>query len=508
MILFNKNLFKYSFVSIVLIELLSFLFFQYPAIEPWIFSLVALAALAATIKNLEWGICIVFAELVIGSFGKILVLPVGDWQLPIRMVLWGIVMVVWLVNVVKKRRIEFFHSQLFKPYLILAAVLGWGIVWGILRGNNLGAIFFDVNNYLYFALVFPVYEIFMNAPRRVPTIILSAIAWLSVKTILLFYIFSHELFGLQDVLYAWSRKMQLAEITNIDPNAIISRIFIQSQIWILFGLFVGLAVILNGAKRSEGSHGLQLDGAKTTGSLGKLGMTWGVATLVLFCSALVMSFSRSFWLAGLLSLLFGAILLLFFREKFKSVLIFGATSLGIIGAAVLLTFGVAKFPFPPGISSSDFLKNRASQFKEAAANSRVAQIRPLLTGIAKHPALGSGFGTAITYQSQDPRVLKNHPDGWYTTTAFELGWLEMWLKIGLFGVAVYFYLLWKILKSGLWLVRHPEPAEGSRVDRYLILGGLIGLVAVAITHGLSPYLNHPLGIGVVILFSAIVDKKA
>ncbi len=507
MILINKNLLKYTFAGILLVELLSFFSFQYPIIAPYVFAVVALAALVVTIKNLEWGIWIVFAELVIGSFGKILVLPVGDWQLPIRMVLWAIVMAVWLVQAIKAKRIAFSHSQLFKPYLILAVVLGWGIVWGIWRGNGLWAIFFDVNNYLYFALVFPVYEILTRRGKaclaQIGTVIASAIAWLSIKTILLFYIFSHELFVLQDVLYAWSRKMQLAEITNIDPNAIISRIFIQSQIWILFGLFVALGYVFchSGAERSGAIE-------SRNGSYRPSASRMTLILSVLLSSALIMSFSRSFWLAGLASLIiFCGALLFILREKFKRVLFFGAASAGIIGLAILLTFAVAKFPFPPGISSSDFLKNRASQFKEAAANSRVAQIRPLLTAIAKHPAVGSGFGTAGTYQSQDPRVLKNHPDGWYTTTAFELGWLEMWLKIGLLGVGAYLYLLCQIVKAG-WKKFGSFGYNSGHSDRYIILGGLFGLMAVVVTHGLSPYLNHPLGIGVVVLVSVLVDNRS
>jgi len=44
-------------------------------------------------------------------------------------------------------------------------------------------------------------------------------------------------------------------------------------------------------------------------------------------------------------------------------------------------------------------------------------------------------------------------------------------------------------------------------NRYIFFGVLVGLLAVVITHGVSPYLNHPLGIGVVMLVSVMVDKK-
>lgn len=227
-----------------------------------------------------------------------------------------------------------------------------------------------------------------------------------------------------------------------------------------------------------------------------------------------MSFSRSFWLAGILSLVAFLILLLIQRERFGRVFYFGILSVVIATIGAGLTLGVAAFPIPPGTSGgSSIFKERVEKFKEAAASSRMSQIRPLLTAIAKHPAIGSGFGQTVTYQSQDPRVVKSHPGGWYTTMAFELGWLEMWLKLGLLGVLAYLYLLWRILKAGWIIVRHPERAErvegsqGLPMGRYLVLGSLAGLIAIVITHGVSPYLNHPLGIGIVILLTAILANK-
>ena len=520
MIQLNKKLIVTTFCLIILAEALSFVTFLHPGVNPWVFEAVALAALALTVWKLEWGVYLVFAELVIGSFGKLFVIQFGGIELSIRVVLWLIVLSVWLAHVVKTRRIAFFHSQFFKPYLALAIVLTWGIVWGWARANDFGDMFFDVNNYLYFLLIFPVYEVLAQKRdatllsggqvNRVFTILTAAIAWLSIKTIVLFYIFSHELFGLQDVLYAWSRKFQLVEITSIGPTVLASRVFMQSQVWILFGLFVAFSVILNGAKPARGW---------LRSRVRSLAMT------VLLSAAIIMSLSRSFWLAAVVSLALLVTLLLFvFRERILSVLRFSGIMVGVIALGVSLTLGVANFPIPAGSSGSSVITERATKFSgEAAASSRYSQIRPLLTAIAKHPAIGSGFGQAVTYQSKDPRVLKSHPDGWYTTTAFELGWLEVWLKLGLVGLGAYLYLLWRILKAGWQRIKatriyelHPyDPNKNSEhsdvhsghLDRYMILGALVGLIAIIITHGVSPYLNHPLGIGVVMLVTALVDKE-
>lgn len=226
-----------------------------------------------------------------------------------------------------------------------------------------------------------------------------------------------------------------------------------------------------------------------------------IGLLILSLAAIIASFSRSFWLSlAITFIVLVAVLLAVMREKLKTVGRFIAIATGTGVLALGLVVVAMQFPIPPSNADADLIKNRAGKFTgEAAVSSRYAQIRPLLESIKNHPVLGAGFGTSVTYQSQDPRVLKNNPDGNYTTTAFELGWLEMWLKIGLLGVGAYLYLLWRILKSG-WRI-------ASREKNYFILGALAGLVAVVLTHGVSPYLNHPLGISIVMLVTGLVDKK-
>jgi hypothetical protein len=491
--LVNYNLFKYSLGLIILIEILSYLAFAFPQTSPWIFGLVSVLAIIMTIYKLEYGVMLIFAELIIGSLGKMFVLEIGGWDITIRMVLWLVVLLVWLAHSIRKRKILFFHSKLFKPYLGLGIIIAWGIVWALIQGNALALIFSDVNNYFYFALIFPIYHVLQSKEvlRHLAKVMLAAAAWVSIKTIVLFYIFSHELFSLQDKLYDWSRFTRLAEITNIDPTVLTSRIFMQSHIWLVFGVFVLLELLYKKLKLKQRA-------------------TLETIILILSMSAIVMSFSRSFWLAGVVSILILFITLFVLKENLKQVASFGSILAGIIVVSIGLTIGVAALPIAKGELSADLLKQRVARFSgESAVSSRYAQIRPLLESIQNHPMLGSGFGTQVTYASEDPRVLKNNADGLYTTTSFELGWLEIWLKIGLLGVFVYLYLLWCIIKSGWQQARHLErsTSEVERSRRYLILGGIIGLIAVILTHGVSPYLNHPLGIGVVMLMSIIVSKK-
>lgn len=450
-----------------------------PQTSPYIFGIVTLGILYATIQKLEWGVYLVFIELIIGSLGKMFVYD----GVSIRMILWLVVLAVWGVHAIKEKQIAFFSSKLFKPFALFAGVIVWASLWGVVRGTSIGALFSDVNNYLYFALIFPIYYVFSK--RQVDYIqstIVGAVSWLTLKTIALFYIFSHELFTIQDTLYAWSRASRLAEITNVDPTLILSRIFMQSHIWLVFVFFVCIAVLYVAIQ-------------KKTQSL-YTSVILATATL----SAIIMSFSRSFWLAmAISSVCFVLLLIVVAKESLMNTLRFSAVMIGVGVLSVGFVVGVMKFPIPPSNADSSFIKDRASAFTgEAAVSSRYAQIRPLFEGISTHPVVGNGFGATVTYQSQDPRVLKNNPDGYYTTSAFELGWLEIWLKLGLVGVGAYLYLLFCIIRTGWKEIQHKN---------YLVLGGIVGLVALALTHGVSPYLNHPLGIGIIMLTASWFDTK-
>ena len=130
---------------------------------------------------------------------------------------------------------------------------------------------------------------------------------------------------------------------------------------------------------------------------------------------------------------------------------------------------------------------------------------PLLNKIKLHPILGSGWGTLVTYESFDPRIVTaKNPKGEYTTFAFELGYLDLLLKFGLAGVLSFLYLICQLLIK----IKKTAINTANEFDKYFLLGLLLGLVALTITHAFSPYLNHPLGIGyIIVLYTIIINLK-
>ncbi|MBL7047698.1 MAG: hypothetical protein ISR95_08755, partial [Candidatus Marinimicrobia bacterium] len=132
--------------------------------------------------------------------------------------------------------------------------------------------------------------------------------------------------------------------------------------------------------------------------------------------------------------------------------------------------------------------------------SRFKLLGPLSEKIRENPVLGSGFGTSITYETSDPRALENNPDGLYTTYSFEWGYLDTWIEMGIFGLVAYLSLLLTLFRYGWKLYKKyiQHALESS-----LILGLLAGLVVLSAIHITTPYLNHPLGIGYLLLTTAI-----
>ena len=157
----------------------------------------------------------------------------------------------------------------------------------------------------------------------------------------------------------------------------------------------------------------------------------------------------------------------------------------------VMVIAILKIPFPTASSSGTIdLSERFEIMTDEAASSRWNLLPPLWQAIKSDFIFGAGFGAPVTYVSNDPRIRDANPSGLYTTTAFEWGYLDIWLKVGLIGLLIYSWVLIKIfIEAG----RAREGVSGA------LLGLIYGLVAVLGVNIGSPYLNHPLGLGLVIL---------
>lgn len=490
----DRQFFRVSLLAIIACELASFLGFLEPAFGRAAFYVLAALGLAATLYRLEYGLWLVLAELFIGSKGYLFSGALGGREISIRLVLWLTVMLVWFGQTVWRLRRagqvslyfkELSQSRLAKPYLWLFLFIAWGAVNGLAGSQTAKAVFLDANGWFYFALVLPLWTVLKEsaAQARLWSVFVAATVWLAAKTLFLLFIFSHQQADLIYLLYKWVRDSGVGEITQIQGG--FYRIFIQSQVYNLLAFFLSLAWLL---RRSAAA------GRTAT----RLAFLW----LSLNLTVLLLSFSRSFWVAALAGLAVLAWWLeprpwrLWLKRLANSGLLLLAA--GLVSAGLIAL--VISFPYPRpvgGFDTASLFAQRATQTNEAALGSRWGLLPKIGQAIGAAPVLGQGFGTAVTYYSQDPRVLKANPTGEYTTTAFEWGWLDVWLKLGLFGLLSYLYLLFMIGRAD-WQQGCPPWPKGALA---------IGVAVLAAVHAFTPYLNHPLGIGYIIIASVLLARK-
>lgn len=164
-----------------------------------------------------------------------------------------------------------------------------------------------------------------------------------------------------------------------------------------------------------------------------------------------------------------------------------------MGLVLALLGGLVWMPLWRG--TPDVAQTLESRFGsgEAAVSSRWSLLPVMQEGIARHPWIGSGFGATLTYTSQDPRIVQK-TGGEYTTYAFEWGWHDLWYKLGLMGVLA---MVWTLGSIGRFAARL------ERAERWWAWSTLVALATV---HVFTPYLNHPLGIGVLILVWVVARR--
>ena len=111
----------------------------------------------------------------------------------------------------------------------------------------------------------------------------------------------------------------------------------------------------------------------------------------------------------------------------------------------------------------------------------------MLATIGEAPLLGSGFGKTVRFQTDDPRARAINPDGTWETYSMEWGWLELWIKMGIFGPLGFLFLA--------VFLAHAFILQVSTEQCWLAVGFLTSLAFLYGTHVFSPYLNHPIGLG-------------
>lgn len=537
--LINSKIFKLAFFSLILAEVLSFWGWKFTLINSICFWALAALILILSLKKLEYGLYFIFAELFVGSFGYLFSFNFGGTKISLRLMLFLVVMGVWFTQSILRRPAHGTTKDpvaneknninnhpasppaggsaplLEKPArriggegmvaaIVFAGILLLSFLQGILRGHGFANTFLDFNNWLYFLLILPITQIYTNKNtnqhkffiENILSILAAASLFLSLKTLFLFYIFSHADSEIWATAYKFIRDTLSGEVTHVSSN--IFRVFIQSQIYLLIFFFVWLSN--SKPKIQNKSYSFFI---------------FHYSLLILPLAALIVSFSRSFW-AGLGVGIFVYLIILLITAGGNKVLAFVRNFAKILGVAILAVLIVfLTLILPPKRDENALLNALGGRLGvDAAASSRLNQIKPLTQEILKSPLIGFGFGKTITYRSNDPRVtpITAGGSGEITTYAFEWGYLDMILKFGVVGILVYLFLIFTILKRLVNVkaqnsnVKSMTNDQGQK-DCLLRFGFILSLLAVLTINIFSPYLNHPLGIGFIIIVICYINTK-
>ncbi len=468
-------------IGLLALENLSWLAFIYPGFSSGITAIILLAVLIASIYHLPYGVYAVVTELVIGSQGHMFEPNWFGVNVPIRYGLFIVVLLAWIITAIQQRKIMFFKTS-YWPWLVgLGACGGLSIMLAYWHGVPIKQIFLDANGYVFFALVLPISQAITTKQQLhvITQLIVVGIVLLFLKTTFILFMYSHfdTFYYYIPALYRWIRDLRLGEITRYDTG--FSRVFFQSHIYSAFALCNALAAQL-------------LQKRKLAAGLA------GIAVVLL-----VLSYSRSFWVATI-----GAVGLLFIYVKYYQLTSWQqqVKVIAITVACTVITLGfiLAIINMPLGkdqgtaLSAQTLLVERTTELDhEPAAQSRMALLKPLLKQNLQYPVLGAGFGSTVTYYSEDERI-KNvaNPTGAYITFSFEWGYLDLWLKLGLIGLLLYGGLIVNQLYRAHKLLQiQPD---------VLLLGTSFAVIVLISTHALTPYLNHPLGIGYLLLFMSLI----
>lgn len=459
--------------------LLSVLVFKTP-FAAVVLGLTVVGVFLLSFRNLAWGLAAAFAELFANSHGHLVDASIGGFHLSLRMAVFAGVMAAWMVLLIMRRVQTPWSDPRLSWFLPLFAAVAIGGVIGVAEGNPARA-FQDGNAYLYLGYILPILSVRWTPETR--RILLQTFAagavWVGILTFGLLYLFTHIPRGALAPVYTFIRDTRTGELTDMGG---IFRIFLQAQMSV-----VAAAIVIALVPVIQKLTGRRL-------------WTWiGLASVV--TGTLIIGLSRSFWMglivtAPVLGILVWKVLRVPFGRIVKTAAWYGVA---LISGAVLIVAILLVPPRSGDVGAWSFLlSNRTTGTDDVAISSRWNLLPEMMKEIAKSPVLGSGFGKEVTFKTDDPRARAINPDGTWTTYSFEWGWLDLWLKMGILGPLA-FLILFVYLIQGLRPMFKGEQA-------WLSVVFVSQLVMLYTVHFFSPYLNHPLGLGLILFMLPFIPR--
>lgn len=500
---------------------MSFLGYLYPKVNYVMFWLISLLALLLTLTKLEYGLFLLLLELFLGSKGYLFSFPIFNFVVSLRLSLYIIIIIVYFIKAIKRKKVEFFETNLWLPFVIFVFFLFFSLVNGLYH-NNLRIVFFDVNAFFYFALIFPIFSILSRRENVIHLLRYLAVAALSISVLTLVVLADFSLFHYnpslvaatrleaqqlekwrelsdqpenarlaqttqiaaeklklnwqeltenKNYLYRWLQDTGLGEVSYLGGRFF--RVFMISQFYIAAYFLIVLSYLLSRKKNNlKNNYFLYLVG-------------------VILLISLFVSFSRSFW-SGLLA----ACILLLIGLPWRRIL-----KITVVLFGVFLFFIFVSYIFLPNFYQV-FIDRVSSLFQpstELAASNRVSLLPPIWEKVKEKFFWGSGFGTLVTYRTF---IAGTDLVEYVKVYVYEWGYLDILVKMGLLGLISYLFFIYAIIKNYFrrWKDYRPQ-------NNFLLKGVLSGLVFLIVINITTPFINHPIGIAFLMISAAVFFYK-
>jgi O-antigen ligase len=451
------------------------------------FAILIIGTFFVTKRSLVWGFALVMLEIIIGGHGHLIDVSLGGATIGLRLGMFCAVMLGVAYHIFfKKVRPTFVFERDMPIIAILIAVI-IGFIIGIFR-NPFGDAFDDANAFVTLGYLLPVAMIvWTNEAKRIIlwTFALGA-TWIAISSVALLYLFSHLSVDGIWALYHFVRDARLAEVTLLSgPAWLVAmlpngpwffRVFEPAQAFVMFFTLVLCSMMCFITKTWRSRVMIAIP-------------------LVLMFAVDISSQSRSFWIGLFVGGLALSMVVLYERISFREILrmkIVGSTA-SLIALLAIWVAVVIPIPQRPDLTNTKYYRGQDDDTRELAVSSRWNLLGPMMDQIEQSPVWGSGFGTSVTFISDDPRLREINPNGEWTTYRFEWGFHDIWIKMGIPGLLAFGWFFFTILKATIRSIREKEET------RWLTVSLCAGIIALFASHAFSPYLNHPIGLGFMIM---------
>ncbi len=279
------------------------------------------------------------------------------------------------------------------------------------------------------------------------------------------------------IVYYWVRDFRIVEIGKLAGSSLV-RMFVQSQLYAV----IALGMLLPQWYKTKISRN-----------------DWLISVLVV--SVIFMSLSRSLWIGAMVMIFVFSISCKIWKSwKQAGRFAMRAVIVSLVSIAILSLSTASGFI---GVVSG--IQERSSfTIDEPAMRSRWELWPKMIDAIAQKPWFGYGFGKTITYASSDPKLVKIGVAQQYITSSFEWGYLDLLVKIGIIGTLFFIFFLFQVWRLG-W--RFASDSRRNTEISMVYFGLWLGYTSLLVINFFTPYLNHPLGIGFIVVYTVLLLEK-